>query len=297
MDKGNEFNLTDFSLTISSLAIQAILYEVACFPSPGLVSPVSNGAHKDMNYFTFIDSTAALSKYMALFVQEGYNNESCKAIFSSIRNVGIEAEKYMFNKTNGINTHKGMLFLMGIACAAVGKVIYEKKQFYEIQGIIKEMTKGIVNKELLSLKYSPQLSHGEKLYLKYNLSGVRGEVEKGIPTVFNYALELYKKSKNLNLNDRLVHTLIGIMTICNDTTIIYRHNVDTLEEVKEKAKKIMMLGGMNTSEGKIEIENTGKQFIERNISPGGSADLLAVTVFLDLVSQYLLRLKVTKDTE
>lgn len=288
MKKYKKFTLNDFSLTISSFALQAMLYEVSCYPSPGLVSPVSNGAHKDMNYFTFIDSTAVLSKYLALFVQEGYSNRSCKDIFESIRTVGAEAEKDMFNKTQGINTHKGMLFLMGIACAATGKAIYEKKPFKEIQTIIKEMTEGIVNKELLSLKDNSLLSHGEKLYLKYKNEGVRGEVERGIPTVFEYSLKLYKENLKLDLNDRLVHTLIGIMTICNDTTIIHRHNPETLEEVKEKAKNIIHLGGMNTIQGREKINELSIEFIERNISPGGSADLLAVTVFLNFVEQYLL---------
>lgn len=288
MKKYKKFTLNEFSLTISSFALQAMLYEVSCYPSPGLVSPVSNGAHKDMNYFTFIDSTAVLSKYMTLFVQEGYRHRECKDIFDSIRLIGVEAEKDMFIKTNGVNTHKGMLFLMGIACAAVGKAIYEKKPFNAIQTIIKEMTQGIVAKDLLCLKDNPKVSHGEKLYLKYKNEGVRGEVERGIPTVFDYSLKLYKENSHLNLNDRLVHTLIGIMTICNDTTIIHRHNPETLEEAKERAKNIINLGGMNTIQGREKINELSIEFIERNISPGGSADLLAVTVFMDLVSQYLL---------
>lgn len=242
MEKYKEFKLNGLSLTISSFAIQAILYEVACAPSPGLVSPLSNGAHRDMNYFMFIDSTVVISKYLALCVQEGYSYRECKDIFDNIRDIGVEAEKDMFIKTNGINTNKGMLFLMGIACAAVGKVIYEKKSFYEIRTIIREMTKGIVEKELLTLKDSSKLSHGEKLYLKYKNKWVRGEVEDGIPVVFDYALKLYKENLNLNVNDRLVHTLIGMMSICNDTTLIHRHNPEILEEVKQKAKSIINIG-------------------------------------------------------
>lgn len=199
MNKEKTVELNEISLTISSFAIQAMLYEVTCTPSPGLVCPVSNGAHKDMDYFTFIDSTSVLSKYLALFVQEGYSNKGCKEIFHNIRIIGVEAEKDMFTKTKGINTHKGMLFLMGIVCAAVGKAIFEKRAFNEIQTIVREMTEGIVEKELLSLKDSPKLSHGEKLYLKYKNPGVRDEVEKGLPTVFNYALGLYQENLNLNL--------------------------------------------------------------------------------------------------
>jgi len=287
MKEEKTFILNEISLIISSFAIQAMLYEVTCYPSPGLVSPISNGAHKDMNYFTFIDSTSVLSKYLALFVQNGCTDKSYKDIFNNIRNIGMEAEKEMFIKTEGINTHKGMLFLIGIACTAVGKAIYEEKNFVEIQNIIKEMTSGIVDKELLTLKNSPNLSHGEKLYLKYKNEGVRGEVERGIPTVFDYSLELYKESLDLNLNDRLVHTLIGIMGICNDSTIIHRHNPQVLEEVKEKAKNIIKSGGMRTSDGREIINNLCEEFIEKNISPGGSADLLGVTVFLYLVEQYM----------
>lgn len=282
-----KFTVDEFSLTISSFAIQAMLYEVICYPSPGLVSPVSNGAHKDMNYFTFIESTSVLSKYFALFVHEGYNKKNCKDIFSNVRIIGMEAEKDMFTKTKGVNTHKGMLFLIGIACAAVGKAVFENKGFSEVQNIIKQMTEGLLDRELLSLKDSPNLSHGEKLYIKYKNEGVRGEVERGIPTVFNYSLEMYKQNSDLNENDRLVHTLIGIMGICNDSTIIYRHNPEVLQEVKEKAANIMKFGGMKTTCGREKINELCQEFIEKNISPGGSADLLAVTVFLYLVEKYM----------
>lgn len=281
------FNINKVSLAIGSLATQAMLYEVSCFPSPGLVSPVSNGAHKDMNYYTFVDSTSVLSRYLPLFVQEGFSERSCKDIFHRIRSIGVEAEKDMFVITKGINTHKGMLFLIGTACAAVGKAIYEKKNFNQVQYIIKEMTKGIVQEELTLLQKKENLSHGEKLYFKYRTEGIRGEVEKGIPTVFNLSLNFYRNNTDLNINDRLVHTLIGIMQVCDDSTIIHRHSPEVLEEVKEKAKEIIASGGMKTSSGREKVNSLCNEFIERNISPGGSADLLGVTVFLYLVEEYM----------
>jgi len=287
MSNKKVFTINELSMIISSFAIQAMIYEVSCYPSPGLVSPVSSGAHKDMNFFTFVDSTSALSKYFTLFVQEGFSNKSYKEIFNSIRKIGIKAEQDMFIKTKGINTHKGMLFIMGIACAAIGKTIYEKKGFKYIQNIIKEMTTGIVEKELTTLKTSDAHSHGEKLFLKYKTDGVRGEVERGIPIVFQFSLDFYKENSELSINDRLVHTLIGIMQICNDSTIIYRHSVEVLEEVKEEAQEIIAIGGMKTTKGRENINNLCTEFIERNISPGGSADLLGVTLFLSLVEEYM----------
>ncbi|MBX4259555.1 triphosphoribosyl-dephospho-CoA synthase CitG [Clostridium estertheticum] len=287
MKNEKTFTINKVSMIISSFAIQAMIYEVSCYPSPGLVSPVSYGAHKDMNFYTFIDSTSTLSKYLPLFVQEGFSNKTSKEIFDGVRLIGVEAEKDMFAKTNGINTHKGMLFLIGIACAATGKAIYEKKGFNYIQDIIKKMTKGLVEKELSVLKDNVELSHGEKLFFKYKTEGVRGEVERGIPTVFNFALDFYKQNSELNANDRLVHTLIGIMQICDDSTIIYRHNPQVLNEVREKAIQIIEFGGMKTEIGRKSIKSLCEEFIEKNISPGGSADLLGVTVFLYLVEEYM----------
>ena len=190
-----EFKINETAMVISSFALQAMIYEVSCFPSPGLVSPVCSGAHGDMNFFTFVDSTAALSRYLPLLVQQGFSDKSYKDIFKCVRKIGVEAEREMFAKTKGINTHKGMLFLVGIACAAVGKAIYDKQDFQQVKEIIKEMAKGIVSEELkpLDLKVENKLSHGEKLFLKYKTKGIRGEVEAGIPTVFDFSLDFTRR--------------------------------------------------------------------------------------------------------
>ena len=225
-----------------------MIYEVSCFPSPGLVSPVSAGAHRD---------------------------------------IGKEAEREMFCKTKGVNTHKSRLFLMGIACAAAGKAIYENKGFNEMQSIIKEMTAGLVEKELVVLKDKDNLSNGERLYLKHKIRGIRGEAEEGIPTVFKFSLGFYKDSAELSINDRLVHTLLGIMQFCDDSTIIHRHNTQVLLEVQQRAKRIVCAGGMKSEQGREMIESMCHEFVEKNISPGGSADLLGVTVFLYFVEKFM----------
>jgi triphosphoribosyl-dephospho-CoA synthase len=284
-------NISEVALTLGSYAVKAALYEVSCSPSPGLVSRNSQGSHGDMDFFTFMDSTSALIKPFILFSQAGYSSDSPKQIFNKIRNIGIVSESEMFNATNGVNTHKGLLFLMGICCAASAKAIYENKKFEAIRDIIKEMTAGIIYEDLSShmLIKKQELSHGEKLYLKYGIEGIRGEVSKGLPLIFDYSLTLYNKSKELNINDKLIHTLIGIMQICEDTNIIYRHSLNMLEYVQESSKNIMRLGGMYTTEGKATIIDLNEVFIRRNISPGGSADILAVTIFLNFIYNFMLQ--------
>ncbi|WP_029451353.1 triphosphoribosyl-dephospho-CoA synthase CitG [Clostridium algidicarnis] len=283
MKAKDEIGLISFS--IGELAVQAMLYEVLTYPKPGLVSPINSGSHSDMDYYKFIDSTTALIKFMLLFSKEGYSNKSHEEIFKNIRDIGIEAEKEMFLKTSGINTHKGMLFVMGITVAAVSKTLYENQDFKSIQGNMKAMTIGITKKDFKDINLKKDLSHGEKLYLKYGIKGVRKEVEKGLPLVFNYSLPFYEENKLLVHKDRIVNTLIGIMQYCDDTTILYRHSIDTLNEVKERSKYILDLGGMCKEEGIKEIMSLEEDFIKRKISPGGSADILAVTIFLEEIKK------------
>lgn len=293
------FNIHEAALDISSFAIQSMLYEVACAPSPGLVSVISMGAHKDMDHYTFIDSTCALIKYLTLCVEQGLSSKSSKELLRDIRPIGIEGEIQMFKKTSGVNTHKGMLFLMGISCAAVGKAIHDNKEFKDIPEIIKKMCEGLVQKELYKLKEEAQkyasleemaikrgLSYGEKLYLLYNTEGIRGEVERGLPIIFDFSLNFYKKNYDLSKNDRLVHTLLGIMQYSEDSNVLHRHSKEILSEVQERSRYIIGIGGMKTAEGREEINNLDIDFSKRRISPGGSADLLAVTVFFSLVEGY-----------
>ncbi|MGK0468681.1 triphosphoribosyl-dephospho-CoA synthase CitG [Clostridium sp.] len=282
----NKYIISKEAFVIAEYAIEAMLYEVTAYPSPGLVSSISKGAHSDMDHYSFIKSTSIISKYMVLFAEEGYSANTPKEIFTAIRNIGIEAENEMFKGTNGINTHKGMIFLLGISCAAVTKAIYEKKDFSEIQDLIREMTIGLVQDELLYMNKDKATSYGEKLFLKYKVEGIRGQVEKGIPLVFGYSIGIYNDNEFLNLNDRLIHTLMCIMQYCEDSNVLHRHSMTELKDVQQKATHIISIGGMTTETGKAAIENLDIEFIKRNISPGGSADLLAVTVFFNSVQKY-----------
>lgn len=283
------YDVNDEAFEIGSIAARAILYEAACFPSPGLVSPVSDGAHNDMNFYTFIDSTSALLKSLILCANEGLSENQPQDIFKSIRKIGAAAEKDMYQNTGGVNTHKGMIFLMCISCAAAARTCKMRGMVQDTRNTIMDMTRGIVERELETLvnKDKAALSHGEKIYLKYGIEGVRGEVERGMPTIFDFSLEFYKGCSSLSKNDRLIHTLIGIMQYSGDSNILYRHSIDVLKEVQEKAKYIMSVGGMFTDKGRNAIKLLDEEFSRRRISPGGSADLLAVTVFYSLIEDYL----------
>ncbi len=283
----------DRAIHIGSLAVQAILYEASCSPSPGLVSKISSGAHSDMNYFTFLDSATALINPLIRCADAGFSSVSPQEIFRRIRQIGQLGEGQMFHKTAGVNTHKGTLFLLGTCCAAGGKALHSGARFSSLQSIIQDMTEGLVERELSSrvseLTNTPTsaLTHGERLYLSHKFEGIRGEVQRGLPTVFDFALPFYKENQELSQNSRLVQTLIGIMQFSEDTNILHRHSADVLKEVQERAKQIIAMGGMRSPEGITAIEEMDKDFCRRKIGPGGSADLLGATVFLSLLEGFI----------
>lgn len=290
---GRDSSIDDQAINIASLAVQAILYEASCYPSPGLVSKVSSGAHNDMDYFTFLDSATALISPLIHCAEAGFSPDSPKEIFEQIRQIGLQGERQMFYKTRGVNTHKGTLFLMGVCCAAGGKALHSGAGFASLRGIIQDMTEGLVEREL-SLRVSElentrpsMLTHGERLFLTHRVEGIRGEVQRGLPTVFDIALDVYKENHELSQNSRLVQTLLTIMQFSEDTNILHRHSFETLKEVQERAREIIALGGMKTAAGIKGIEEMDEDFCRRKIGPGGSADLLGVTVFLYLLEGFI----------
>ncbi len=121
------------SRNLSSLALQSILYEISLTPKPGLVDKFSNGAHSDMNYSTFINSTAAISGYFNDLVQAGFaftENDMTKAL-PVIRNIGLRMEKSMFLKHKQVNTQKGIIFLMGLSLFSSGYLFAHEDEFQD----------------------------------------------------------------------------------------------------------------------------------------------------------------------
>lgn len=270
---------------ISSLAMEGMLFEVSATPKPGLVDRSNCGAHRDMDYFTFMSSAAALHDSFDTFVKLGvtYNKQPIKNLLNPLRIAGIEAENKMFTFTRGINTHKGMIFTLGMLCGCAGWSLGKMPfTFQNLCGLVSEMCAGICEKEFSNLNKKSELTKGERMFLEYGCTGVRGEVEQGYPTVTQIALPIYQKfyeEKN-DINDVLVQTLLHLIAKTCDTNIASRHDMDTCIFAQNCAKEVLRLGGIKTVEGKLAIEKMDEVFIKDYISPGGCADLLAVTHFL-----------------
>lgn len=264
---------------------QAILLEVSTHPKPGLVTRLSNGAHKDMSIFTFMMSSAVLSKAFNDLQDIGQAHRGTLAeLFCKLRSYGVGAEAELLRVTKGVNTQRGILFAGGIVSAVSGYAMNMGLSRDALLPLIKEMAAGLVARELKNLDHAA-MTAGEKLYYKYGITGIRGEVENGFPSVVNYGLPALEDAfdKGATINDALVHALISLMTVVEDSNVIWRTDYETLLEVQRIAKDILSLGSVFTEKGRMAIAETERYFLQRRISPGGSADLLSVTITLYLL--------------
>jgi triphosphoribosyl-dephospho-CoA synthetase len=195
----------------------------------------------------------------------------------------------MFAATGGVNTHKGLIFSLGVLCAACGMLVSEGKHTSPeaCAGRGAEIVRGIVERDFTDAgkKKPSERTAGERLYLAEGVTGIRGEAERGFPAVIEVALPCLRKllSDGAALNDALAETLLLLMTATEDTNILARGGREGERNVREAARNALDLGGMRTEEGVRAVREMEVLFTSSRLSPGGAADLLAVTVFLHLM--------------
>jgi holo-ACP synthase/triphosphoribosyl-dephospho-CoA synthase len=288
-DKSNIINEAALADRIANCSCRALLYEVSTTPKPGLVDRDNSGAHKDMDFFTFVDSTAALIPYFRDAAICGMTNrsEAPENVFQRIRHLGIIAEESMFQATKGINTHKGLIFSLGVICGSAGWLYgngYEVSP-ESVCRVSTEMLKDIVH-DFDGITEDNAVTYGEVLYAKYGIKGIRGEAGTGFPSVINYGLPALKQKlkEGKSLNDAGVYTLLTLMAHVTDTNVITRSNKKRQEELSLEIKELIERKQEITLE---EVVMLDRQLTNENISPGGSADLLALTFFFYFMEQEL----------
>lgn len=280
----------DIYSQIAHLAYLALVAEVDATPKPGLVDMEDCGAHKDMDYHTFMASAEALKPYL----------DACAAISKEIdapdhstlqllRPLGIQAEAEMFRATNGVNTHKGAIFSMGVLCCAAG-IVYRQQRQFDPNLICR--TAAVIAAPVLEdfkrIDPSNPKTKGEKLYIHHGITGIRGEAASGFATVIAYGLPVLSSMMDNPLytpNQCRLNTLLSLMANLKDTNILSRSDMDTLIWVKTQSAALLNEGGTTTEDGLSKLRALNQEFIRRNISPGGSADLLAIAIFLDALSR------------
>lgn len=278
----------DIHKQIGKCCTTALLSEVYTSPKPGLVDYISSGAHTDMDILTFIESIVAISPYFKSFAEMGYYlDEIDETSLAKIRPLGIECEKAMFNATKGINTHKGAIFSLGILATAAGYCYKEGLGLSSntICHVSAKIAKA-AEKDFFLTKDNTSMTNGLKLYAAYGIRGIRGEVASGFYSVRKYALPVMQKlilDGGYSKNDIYLQVLLHLMMQVVDTNVIARCGIDAMEYVRSSARNALSLRGALSMQGRQEIFRMDEDFTQRNISPGGCADLLSVAIALNLL--------------
>ncbi|RAT18001.1 triphosphoribosyl-dephospho-CoA synthase [Lonsdalea populi] len=263
---------------IDQRVVQALTVEVMLTPKPGLVDRANNGAHHDMDVPLFQKSIRAMTPWLRRFIDVGYEHAdaSPKQLLAQVRPVGIACEQAMLAATQGVNTHKGGIFACGLLCSAAGWLAANGVALTQrsLCQTVADMCRDLVRDELFPSRRAA--TAGEQLFQRYGLTGARGEAASGFQTVTRLALPAYRQA--LSEYDRemaLLHTLVVLMAHNPDTNIVSRGGMEGLAFVQRYAADLLAQGVTIP-----RLQAMDRALTARHLSPGGTADLLALTWLL-----------------
>ena len=265
---------------IARIAKESLLREVYTAPKPGLVDPLNRGSHIDMDVSDFERSADALEPYFLSCVKTGaeHKSESPESTFPSLKSLGIEAEKSMYSATCGVNTHKGAIFSMGILAGAIGRLMTPDGYMPSTDEILSEAARISCTSIKRDFENIDRSTAGGRAYIECGIRGIRGEVIDGFPSIKNIAIPAYRAAlaRGKSRNDAGVLTLLHLIANVYDTNLYKRGGEAGMLYARDLARNLLS----SPDPSPESICQMDKELTERNLSPGGCADLLAATYFL-----------------
>lgn len=268
-----------FDASMALWCERAMRKEVELTPKPGLVDSANSGAHSDMDIKTFYTSIQAIKPFLKQYVHTAkkHAHEEPLSVFSKLRGIGILCERAMFEATKEINTHKGMIFSLAVMCGALGILNAHKKKFTckNIQTQMALLCQDLVSQDLLKKE---EHSAGARFFYETGNSGIRGIAQSGFALVCEGSLPFYEENEAKFGEDiALKLTLLWLMAHLEDSTLWSRGGIDGLNYVKSKAKNLLECMQKSLFDLEAQLEEFNDDMTKRHLSPGGSADLLAMT--------------------
>jgi triphosphoribosyl-dephospho-CoA synthase len=264
---------------LAELARQALVAEVELTPKPGLVDRRGAGAHSDLSLDLMRQSAAAIAPYFEAMGDSAQSMSFDRGLRTEVAAIGRAAESAMLQATNGSNAHKGAIWILGLLVTAASRGI--------------DLNPAAIAQDAAFLARLPDraqpqlLSHGEMVRARYGATGARGEAFAGFPHVLHVGLPTLRAERNrarTETNSRL-WALLNIMARLEDTCVLYRGGAEGLAIVQKGASDALLAGGPGSVAGELAMLRLDQELLIRNISPGGAADLLAATLFLDALEQ------------
>lgn len=260
---------------IAASAVRSLLLELETWPKPGLVSHIDAGSHNDMDADTFRDSVAAIAPF--LDAMAGAGAEGCA--MGRLRAIGLDAEAAMLSATSGINTHRGAIFGLGLLCAAAGaRAAGQVDPALSLGETVSSIWgSGILDHPVLLH------SHGGGARRRFGAGGARMEAASGFPSVYQVGLPALRKGVLAAPEDAeaaRVEACFALIAELEDTNLLHRAGLSGLHFAQCAARRFLENGGVSELDWRTSAHSVHRSFVARWLSPGGSADLLAMTLFV-----------------
>jgi triphosphoribosyl-dephospho-CoA synthase len=264
---------------LAALATQSLIAEAQLTPKAGLVDRRGSGAHYDLSLKLMTKSAIVLEPYFAAMAACSEAQALSKNLRTELAEIGRDAERAMYKVTQGSNSHKGAIWILGllVAAAARGKS-QSAREMVAVAGSIARLPD----------RAQPELvTHGDIVRNRYGAAGARGEATSGFPHVIQFGLPAMRNRRTQKFPEEIcrLDALLSVMAELDDTCVLYRGGVEALDAVKSGAKAVLVAGGYGSANGRQQMRKLERELIPRHVSPGGSADLLAATIFLDTVER------------
>jgi triphosphoribosyl-dephospho-CoA synthase len=261
---------------VAELAVRALVEEAELTPKPALVDRRGGGAHDDMDLSMLRCSAYALRPTFVALADRANRCAPSGRLREDLAAIGRRGEETMFAVTRGVNTHRGAIWALGLLTAAAAMVPPETSPV-DIASLAGRVA-------VLPDRYAPsEVSHGSLVTRRYGVSGARGEARRGFPHVVGVALPVMRAARRAGSPEELARldALVALIASVDDTCLLHRGGRSALRDAQTGARAVLDAGGNATSAGRRALRALEAALLRHNAAPGGSADLLAATLFLD----------------
>lgn len=265
---------------LATLAVHALIAETELTPKPALVDSRGPGAHADLSPALMRRSAHALQGEFELMALVSFHKVPSPELWEDLGAIGRSAERSMLLITQGINTHRGAIWALGLLVSAAAMGSNSPKTISRWAGRLAQ---------LQDWNAQMQQSNGSSAVRRYHVSGARGEARAGFPHVITIGLPMLYRSRRQRASETSarLNALLAIMRSLDDTCLLHRGGLTALNAARSGAAAVLATGGAASVQGLKRLQQLDCDLTSLNVSPGGSADLLAATLFLDFLARSL----------
>jgi triphosphoribosyl-dephospho-CoA synthase len=260
-------------------AVQVLVAEAELTPKPALVDRRGSGAHADLSLELLLRSAETLGQTFEAVEIAARGAPLDSTLRERLGAIGRDGERAMLQATGGVNTHRGAIWSLGLLLAAHANTgSCDPRALARTAAIVAglpDSSRGVID------------SHGERARTRYGVRGAMGEAQAGFPHVVECALPALRRSRERGASEAVarVDALLHIMRTLDDTCVLHRGGEAALRAMQAGAASVLDAGGIGEPGGRRAFETLEAELLVRRASPGGAADLLAATLFLDSIER------------